>query len=299
MQQQPQSAKSMSQTSLSNHKGNTETADSNCIEPDIDTKASPVSFRTHAALSTQERLDIKAEIAIEQTKGRPIVPERTKDGIILVDCLYTFFACCGSAIYVLSKVEIMLQFHIQETKAALSLTLYIIAYNLGPLLWSPLSELPLFSRNIPYITTFFIFVVLCIPTAFVDDLAGLLVFHFLQGFFGSPCLASGGALMQDMRWALWEILWMSTPTFGLMFFFLPETSADNILLRRARRLCKLTGNANIQSQSEINQRDLKFSAVLFGALIKPVEIMIPRCFSPTSTPRSSTGSITLSLRCSP
>lgn len=59
-----------------------------------------------------------------------------------------------------------------------------------------------------------------------------------------------------------------------MFFFLPETSVDNILLRRAKRLRKLTGNPNIQSKSEIDQKDLRFSTVLFDALIKPIEIMI-------------------------
>lgn len=61
-----------------------------------------------------------------------------------------------------------------------------------------MSEVPVFGRNIPYITTFFIFVILAVPTALVENLGGLLVLRFLQGFFGSPCLASGGASMQDI-----------------------------------------------------------------------------------------------------
>lgn len=76
------------------------------------------------------------------------------------------------------------------------------------------------------------------------------------------------------RWALWEILWMSGPIFGVMFFFLPETSADNILLRRAKRLRKLTGNPKIHSQTEIDRKGIKFSSILADALIKPIEIMI-------------------------
>lgn len=59
-----------------------------------------------------------------------------------------------------------------------------------------------------------------------------------------------------------------------MFFFLPETSADNILLRRAKRLRKLTGNPNIHSQTEIDRKGIKFSSILASALIKPIEIMI-------------------------
>ena len=72
------------------------------------------------------------------------------------------------------------------------------ADGLGPLLWSPLSEVPVLGRNIPYITTFFIYVILSIPTATVNNLGGFAALRFFQGFFGSPCLASGGASLQDM-----------------------------------------------------------------------------------------------------
>jgi DHA1 family multidrug resistance protein-like MFS transporter len=67
---------------------------------------------------------------------------------------------------------------------------------------------------------------------------------------------------------------MAGPTLIVMFLFLPETSTPNILLRRAQRLRKLTGNANLQSQSEIDQKLLKPSTVIVNALIKPIEITI-------------------------
>ena len=54
---------------------------------------------------------------------------------------------------------------------------------------------------------------------------------------------------------------------------MPETSASNILLRRARRLRKLTGNANLKSQSEIDQGNTSFTDLAWGQLVKPVEIM--------------------------
>jgi MFS family permease len=69
---------------------------------------------------------------------------------------------------------------------------------LGPLLFSPLSEVPFYGRNIPYITSLVIFVALCVPTALVDNYTGFMILRLLQGFFGSPCLASGGASMADM-----------------------------------------------------------------------------------------------------
>jgi hypothetical protein len=46
--------------------------------------------------------------------------------------------------------------------------------------------------------TFGLFVILCVPTALVNNLPGLLVLRFLQGFFGSPCLATGGASIGDL-----------------------------------------------------------------------------------------------------
>ena len=61
-----------------------------------------------------------------------------------------------------------------------------------------IGEIPAFGRNLPYIVTFSIFVILCVPTALVNNIGGLLFLRFLQGFFGSPCLANGGASMQDM-----------------------------------------------------------------------------------------------------
>jgi DHA1 family multidrug resistance protein-like MFS transporter len=59
-----------------------------------------------------------------------------------------------------------------------------------------------------------------------------------------------------------------------MFLFLPETSTPNILLRRAERLRKLTGDQRFMSQSEIDQRHMTVSAVTIDALIKPIEISV-------------------------
>lgn len=59
-----------------------------------------------------------------------------------------------------------------------------------------------------------------------------------------------------------------------MFFTLPETSASNILLRRAKRLRKLTGNHNYRSQSEIDQGNMAFSKIAVDAIWKPIEISI-------------------------
>jgi DHA1 family multidrug resistance protein-like MFS transporter len=72
-----------------------------------------------------------------------------------------------------------------------------------------------------------------------------------------------------------------------MFISLPETSSANILLRRARRLRNATGNANLQSQSEIDQQNMSATEVAYDALIKPWQInfLDPAVVSMSSTRR--------------
>ena len=172
---------------------------------------------------TEERLEIETELALERTQTKPIAPQKTSDGNILVDwyttddtanpqnwsngkrfvvsliiCVYTFVVYSGSAIYTSSEQGVMEKFNVGPIAASLPLSLYVLAYGLGPLLWAPLSEIPIIGRSPVYAVTMALFTILSLPTALVDNFAGLLVLRFLQGFFGSPCLAIGAATMQDM-----------------------------------------------------------------------------------------------------
>ncbi|KAK9364669.1 major facilitator superfamily domain-containing protein [Lipomyces kononenkoae] len=300
-------------------------------------KLTRTSTAAHRVTSfTAEQLEAQRELSLERTKSVVIIPTKTEEGIVLVDwyttddpdnpqnwspwkkhfvslliCLYTFVVYCGSAIYTPSTRFVAEHFGVSDIAASLGLSLYVLAYGMGPLIFAPLSEIPALGRNVPYLVTFALFVILTVPTALVENFAGLLVLRFLLGFFGSPCLANGGASMQDIysllklpyalifwvsaaycgpalgplisgfavpaenwRWSLWEILWMSGPVFLLFCICLPETSASNILLRRAQRLRKLTGNQNLKSQSEIDQANMKVSNIAFEALIKPWQISI-------------------------
>jgi MFS transporter, DHA1 family, multidrug resistance protein len=174
--------------------------------------------------------------------------------------------------------------------------------------FSPLSEIAVIGRNPPYVFSFVLFVVVSIILPFIDNFPSIVVLRFLQGFFGSPCLASGGASIQDIfswsaapygfiywvggfycgpavgpllaayavttnwRWPLWEILIMSAPFLFILISLLPETSHATILLHRAQRLRRVTGNSGIYAPSET--KNLDFQAILIDALIKPTEIAI-------------------------
>jgi MFS transporter, DHA1 family, multidrug resistance protein len=67
---------------------------------------------------------------------------------------------------------------------------------------------------------------------------------------------------------------MASPIFIAWFFFLPETSASNILLRRAARLRKISGNDKIRSQTEIDRKGITPRAIFMDAVVKPFEISI-------------------------
>lgn len=74
--------------------------------------------------------------------------------------MYTFAVCIGSSLYTASETEITRIFGVNDIVASLGLALYVIAYGLGPILFSPLSEIPLIGRVSPYVMTFFIFLYL-------------------------------------------------------------------------------------------------------------------------------------------
>lgn len=285
------------------------------------------------------RADLEEQFSlatIERGPSRPIEPETLDDGTILVDwyttddpenpqnwsfgkkavvlaqiLIYTVSVYMGSAIYTPSILGVMEQFGVNLQLALMGISMYVLAYGIGPLIFSPLSEIPKIGRNPPYMISYAIFVVLLVPSSLVNSFPGLIVLRFLQGFFGSPCLATGGASLQDLygliklpyvislwafaatcgpalgpiisgfsvtamnwHWSQWEMLWMNGPVFLSLFFFLPETSSPNILLRRAARLRKLTGDDRLKSQSEIDQAKMTPREVAVEALWRPFQLVL-------------------------
>lgn len=110
----------------------------------------------------------------------------------------TFGVYIGSAIYSPGITLIIEEFGVSQVAATAGLTLFVAGYGIGPMVWSPMSEIPQIGRNPVYIGTLFAFVFLQFGAIYPRNFAQLLIFRFLTGFFGSPVLATGGASLSDM-----------------------------------------------------------------------------------------------------
>lgn len=283
-----------------------------------------------------ERLQAEHILEVQRTKSIPLIPQRTRDGIILIDwytsddpanpqnwstlkknfvvfviCMYAWVTYLSGSLFVSAEPGVEEHFGVSPIAAELGLALFVLAYGVGPMLFGPLTEIPVVGRNPIYVSTFVVYWALSFPTATAKKFGGLLALRFFGGLFGSAAIGIGGATIGDMlsliyfpyglgwwilsfwagpavgpsmgnflatgkgwRWPLWEIAWISSPMLVILLFLTPETSTPNILLRRAKRLRKVTGNPNLQAQSEIDQRNLTASDILFNALIKPCEITL-------------------------
>ncbi|KAK4704006.1 MFS transporter, DHA1 family, multidrug resistance protein, partial [Phenoliferia sp. Uapishka_3] len=204
--------------------------------------------------------------------------------------LLTFSVYIGSAIYTSAIPGLQVHFNTSQTMGTLGLTLFVLAYGIGPMFLAPLQELPYIGRNPVYIIGLALFVIFQIPEIFAKNMSTVLVFRFFSGFVGSPALATGGASMGDLfpphklpyalgvwaigavsgpvlgpviggfaaqangwKWPFLELLWISGFGFIILVISLPETLDSTILLRRAERLRKLTGNPNLKTQAELDQ----------------------------------------------
>ena len=220
--------------------------------------------------------------------------------------LLNSFLYLGSSIYSPGIPGLMKDLRVSQIVATLGTSLSIIGYATGPMLWSPLSEAPKVGRNPVYIATLAIFVILQLPIALAPNIETVLIFRFLSSFFGSPAMALGGATVNDMylplkrsyglglwelstwigptlgplvggfavqvlgwRWTIWELVCVNGPMLLFVFCFLPETSASNILYRRAKKMRQITGNDSLRSEAELRPLNVTGGGILHETIVRP------------------------------
>ncbi|BGP38653.1 hypothetical protein JCM10450v2_002603 [Rhodotorula kratochvilovae] len=204
-------------------------------------------------------------------------------------CFLTFAIYIGSAIYTSSIPGLMSEYDVTKVTATAGLTVFVAAYGIGPMILTPMQELPAWGRTPVYLAGLLLYVLFQIPPIAGDNITVVLLFRFLSGFFGSPALATGGASMADIfpphliataigawsigavcgpvlgpvlsgfavmnldwRWSFIEQLILGGVALAVLFVFLPETLESTVLLRRAQRLRKLTGSELLKTQAELD-----------------------------------------------
>ncbi|KAK5768491.1 GTPase-activating protein [Elasticomyces elasticus] len=286
----------------------------------LDTKKSvPVEQPPPATQLDRDDLEkAKDEFLVEWKPNDPANPlnwSTTKKFFVTFQiCLLTVSIYTGSSIYTPAIPNVAESFGVSTVAATLGLTLFVLGYALGPMLFSAMSEVPYIGRGPVYLGTLAIFVALQAPTAKASNFGMLMAFRFLTGFFGSPVLATGGATCADMyspakrayaisiwgvaavcgpalgpvlggyvtefgplgdtfvspwQWPIYTLMWLGAFCFVVLFFCLPETSASNILFRRAQRLRRITGNDKLISKPEIDAQQMTGREIVNMVLIHP------------------------------
>ncbi|KAI4729410.1 MFS general substrate transporter [Aureobasidium sp. EXF-10728] len=80
-------------------------------------------------------------------------------------CYCSFVVYMSAPIWTPGEELFMELFGTSYEYTSLGLALFVFGYGVGPLLFAPLSEIASVGRNLPYVTTFIVYMLVTIPTA--------------------------------------------------------------------------------------------------------------------------------------
>ncbi|RDB24165.1 Efflux pump FUBT [Hypsizygus marmoreus] len=187
--------------------------------------------------------------------------------------LCTFTVSFGSSSYTGGIQGTMRDLNISEDVAILGISLYVLGFALGPLVFAPMGEM--FGRRIVFLVTLSAYLVFQLGGSIGHNLAALLSCRLLTGIFGSSPLTNAGGAVSDIwnarerglasaiyatvpflgpvigpivggfvaenphlgwRFNFWLIFIFSGITLVVGYFVGPETYAPVLLRRRAEKL---------------------------------------------------------------
>jgi len=199
--------------------------------------------------------------------------------------------------------ELVVGFHASEELITAGLSLFVLGFAVGPLIWAPLSEI--WGRQIIFFVTFGAYTAFNAGCAGANSVATLLVLRFFAGSFGSSPFTNAGGVIADIftasergmamgffalapsmgptmgpfiggflgetegwRWVVGLLAIFSGALWILGVMMVPETYAPVILRKRATVLSKMTGKV-YKTRTDIDKGPISIRAVLATALIRP------------------------------
>jgi MFS family permease len=254
------------------------------------------------------------------------VPDDPKNGlnlspgikwVIVMICAFNTLACSfASTVFAGAIFQVQEYFHVADEVAILSVSLFVLGFAIGPVVWGPLSEL--YGRQIIFIITLGASVLFEGASIACQerDAAALLVLRFLVGSFSSAAISNSPAVVSDifipaerglaiMAYSMFPFLgptlgpicgnflaaaggwrWvdvLATLFFAVMFVLgvvlVPETYGPYILRRRAAMLSKETGKVYV-SKLDVGLPPKTLGSTLGTALVRP---MVMAVWEPIST----------------
>ncbi|PGG95227.1 hypothetical protein GX51_08302 [Blastomyces parvus] len=208
-----------------------------------------------------------------------------------------------SSAYTGGARQIGQEFEVSNIVVTLGVSLFVLGFAVGPLIWAPMSEL--WGRQVIFVGTY------CALTAFNGAAAGakniqsLLIFRFFAGSFGSSPLTNAGGIIADMfsasergfamglfalapflgpvlgpiiggflgmtegwRWVQGFLAIFSGTLWIFGSFLVPETYAPVLLRKRAERLSKLTGKV-YRSKIDVDRGKITVGEAVRTSLLRP------------------------------
>ncbi|KAI0394009.1 major facilitator superfamily domain-containing protein [Xylariaceae sp. FL0594] len=196
----------------------------------------------------------------------------------------------------------------QDFEKNLTLSIFILAYAVGPLVWGPLSEL--YGRVIVLQLVNLIYLFFNLGCGLARTKEQLIAFRFFAGLGGSAPLAIGGGVLGDLftaeqrgkalsmyslapllgpaigpiagafiaqnttwRWAFYATTIADAAIQFAGLFFLRETYAPVLLTWKKRRLAKETGNAALHTPYDSAEPDRTVAKTMRVALVRPFRMI--------------------------
>ncbi|KAJ5999425.1 MFS multidrug transporter [Penicillium sp. IBT 35674x] len=226
---------------------------------------------------------------------------------VVMVSLFTFISPVSSSMVAPALDALAADLHISSTiLLQLTMSIFILAYAVGPLFLGPLSEV--FGRTIVLQLANLFFLVFNIGCGFANTTTQMIVCRFFAGLGGSAPLAIGGGVLSDCfppeqrgkslsiyslapllgpavgpiaggfiaenvswRWVFWSVSIADAAIQLAGLFFLRETYAPKILADRAKRLAKETGE---QYHTEAELTKIPFGQKLQTSLVRPFRLLL-------------------------
>ena len=147
----------------------------------------------------------------------------------------------NSSAYSGGVIQVLAEFHCSEEVVTLGISLFVLGFAIGPLLWGPLSEL--YGRQVLFFGTYAALVVFLAGAGGAQNIETLLILRFWAGAFGSSPLVNAGGIIADMFPA--KERGLALTVFAIAPFMGPVVNSLPPLLR-AFRFLSLKGKSKIR-----------------------------------------------------